>query len=184
MELNAEIERLQRHDFEALSTFITRYQRRLFRYLVRMVTDSTVADDLFQQTWIRVMERIGQYDQDKSFQSWLFSIAHNLAIDHLRRRQPQSLEEAEFVEPSIYPDPSALDELVSLERSEVLARALSRLPAPYREVLVLKFEEEMKVEEIADLLGAPISTVKSRLSRGLERLRKQFEGSYQQKTKI
>jgi RNA polymerase sigma-70 factor, ECF subfamily len=184
MEVNAEIERLQRHDFGALSTFITRYQRRLFRYLVRMVNDSNIAGDLFQQTWIRVMERIRQYNQDKSFESWLFSIAHNLAVDHLRRRQPQSLEESEFVEPLTCPDPSALEQLVSLERSEVLAGAFSSLPALYREVLVLKFEEEMKLEEIADLLGARLSTVKSRLSRGLERLRKQFEESYPQKTKI
>jgi RNA polymerase sigma-70 factor (ECF subfamily) len=183
MEVNAEIERLRRHDFEALSAFIIRYQRRLFRYLVRMVNDPNVADDLFQQTWVRVMERIRQYDQDRSFESWLFSIAHNLAIDHLRRRQPQSLEESDPVEPLICPDPSALTQLLSLERSEVLAGAFSHLPALYREVLVLRFEEEMKLEEIADLLGTPLSTVKSRLSRGLERLRKQFEESYPEKTK-
>ena len=75
MEVNAEIERLQRHDFGALSTFITRYQRRLFRYLVRMVNDSNITGDLFQQTWIRVMERIRQYNQDKSFESWLAALA-------------------------------------------------------------------------------------------------------------
>ncbi len=181
--MDAEIERLRRQDFEALSTLILRYQQRLFLYLVRMTQDPSTADDLFQQTWIRVMERIGQYDQDRSFDGWLFSIAHNLAIDYLRRREPKSLDESEPVEPLICPTQNALTQLLSLERSEVLAVALAGLPPLYREVLVLRFEEEMKLEEIADLLGTPVSTVKSRLTRGLERLRKYFEPSFTEKIK-
>ena len=171
--MNDEVERLQRQDVDALASLVLHYQKRLFRYLVRMVHDPSTAEDLFQQTWVRVMEKIGQYKSIRSFDTWLFSIAHNLAIDHLRRRQPESLEEHEPDGSLNCSAPNALAQLLVLERSEALAAAVASLPALYREVLVLRFEEEMKLEEIADSLGVPLSTVKSRLSRGLDRLRKQ-----------
>jgi RNA polymerase sigma factor (sigma-70 family) len=70
---------------------ISRYQHRLYRYLLRLVREPAAADDLFQQTWLRVMEKIGRYDARRNFESWLFSVAHNLAIDAWRgqaRRKP------------------------------------------------------------------------------------------------
>jgi RNA polymerase sigma-70 factor, ECF subfamily len=182
--VDTQIERLQQQDFEALSALIVHYQKRLFRYLVRMVRDPGTADDLFQQTWVRVMEKIRQYNWSSSFDSWLFSIAHNLAIDHLRRRQPASLEETESVEPLVCPAPNGLTQMLALERSEVLVGALAGLPVLYREVLVLRFEEDMKLEDIARLLDTPLSTVKSRLARGLGRLRKQLDQGGPGKTQL
>src|SRR6202021_3232633 len=91
--LDTEIAQLRRGDLDALSTLLTRYQNRLYRYLLRMVRQPAEAEDLFQQTWLRVAEKIQQYDPRRSFEAWLFTLARNLAIDHLRRVRPESLAE-------------------------------------------------------------------------------------------
>src|SRR5258706_15141756 len=88
-----EIARLKRCDPDALTAMLSRYQQRLYRYLTRLVQDPAAAEDLFQQTWLRVMQKIGSYDARARFDTWLFSVAHNLAIDHLRRQRSRSLDE-------------------------------------------------------------------------------------------
>ena len=178
--LDAEVAQLRQGDPDALAAVLARYQNRLYRYLLRLVRQPATADDLFQQTWLRVAQNIGRYDPRRSFEAWLFAVARNLAIDHLRRITPQSLDEplpsgespaARL--PAAGPD--ALDRLLAHERGERLAVALAELPALYREVLSLRFEEEMKLDEIAEVQGTPLSTVKTRLRRGLEALRRRLE---------
>ena len=165
---DGEIERLRRADPDALGALIERYQHRLYRYLLRLTRDRSQAEDLFQQTWLRVIENIRRYDAARDFDTWLFSIAHNLAVDHLRRRHPEALEE----EPAV--DGTA-DSAVARERAERLAAAMTGLPAAYREAVTLRFEEEMKIGEIARVTGVPLSTAKSRLRRGLLALRELLE---------
>jgi RNA polymerase sigma-70 factor (ECF subfamily) len=137
------------------------------------------AEDLFQQTWLRVIENIGRYDPRRNFEAWLFTVARNVAIDHLRRRRPGSLDESAGENPSLGESlpavtPGALDQILCSERAELVQRALeSQLPL-YREILSLRFEEEMKLEEIAEVLSIPLGTVKSRLARALEQLRASF----------
>ncbi|HVN06690.1 MAG TPA: sigma-70 family RNA polymerase sigma factor, partial [Bryobacteraceae bacterium] len=87
------IVRLRKGDPDALAAIISRYQHRLYRYLLRLVHDPAVADDLFQQTWLRVMEKIGHYDARRSFEGWLFAVAHNLAVDSWRVKGSESLDE-------------------------------------------------------------------------------------------
>jgi len=168
------LESLRRGDLDAAGTLIERYQYRLFRYLLRLVRDPAVADDLFQQTWVLVMEKIGRFDPKRDFEPWLFSVARNAAIDHLRRTQPASLEEDVFPPQAAAPD--AYAQLLESERAEVLARCLETLPVIYRDVLSLRFEEEMKLEQIAEVLRIPLPTVKTRLARGLESLRRKLGG--------
>src|SRR5215470_2771894 len=91
--LERELTRLRSGDVEAVAALMERYQHRLYRYLLRLVKQPGTAEDLFQQTWLRVMERIKSYDPESSFDAWLFSVAHNLAIDYLRRYRPESLDE-------------------------------------------------------------------------------------------
>lgn len=180
MGLESDVARLQRGDPDALGLVLERYQHRLFRYLFRLVRESATAEDLFQQTWMRVAEHIRRYDPRRPFEAWLFSVARNLAIDHLRRYRPESLDEplpsggarGELVAAE---GPSSLDAVLAREREQRLAEALAGLPAIYREVLTLRFEEEMKLEEIAEVLGAPLSTVKTRLRRALGALRNHIE---------
>jgi len=175
-----EAARLRRGDPVALAAVISRYQHRLYRYLLRLVADPVTAEDLFQQTWVRVMESIRRYDARRSFEAWLFAVAHNLAIDYLRRSRPESLDEmlpSGEVRGDRLADtgPDALDCLLEWERAEAVSAALRHLPAIHREVLTLRFEEDMKLEQIAEIVQIPLSTVKSRLRRALDGLRSRLE---------
>jgi RNA polymerase sigma-70 factor (ECF subfamily) len=176
MSFDNEAVRLRGGDVESLTRLVQRYQHRLYRYLLRLVSQPSVAEDLFQQTWLRVMERIQFYDPKRSFEGWLFAVAHNLAIDHLRRRKPESLDEplpsGETQSDLTRSDsPGALDLVLSKEKASCVAEAVSGLPVAFREVIALRFEEEMKLEEIATVLALPMGTVKTRLHRALKALR-------------
>jgi RNA polymerase sigma-70 factor (ECF subfamily) len=181
-----DVARLRRGDMDALSALISRYQNRLYRYLLRLVREPAEAEDLFQQTWLRVVEKIRSFDPSRNFDAWLFIVARNLAIDRLRRIHPESLDEpilegfpgGTAMDRLASKEPAAIDRVLERERSSRLTTALTVLPVPYREVLTLRFEEEMKLEEIAQVLGVPLSTVKSRLRRSLEQLRRCLETRY------
>jgi RNA polymerase sigma-70 factor (ECF subfamily) len=171
---------MRRGDPDALAAVISRYQHRLYRYLLRLVREPGTADDLFQQTWLRVMERIGRYDARRSFEAWLFAVAHNLAVDLWRAKHGESLDAVEDSGESpgerlASRGPDALEQLLDFERGVMLAACMHELPVIHREVLTLRFEEDMKLEEIAEVAGIPLSTVKSRLRRALEGLRALIE---------
>lgn len=186
MGLESEVAQLRRGDLDALSSLIARYQNRLYRYLLRMLREPADAEDLFQQTWMRVAERIRQYNPERNFDAWLFSVARNLAIDHLRRMRPDSLDETISGDREgetkaarlISRDRPALEGILEHERAGQLEAAMGELPLSYREVLTLRFEEEMKLEEIAQVLEIPLSTVKTRLRRSLDRMRHTIETRY------
>ena len=91
-----EVARLKRGDPVAIASAVGRYHHRLYRYLYRLVRDTAAAEDLYQQTWLNVVRRIGSYDRHSSFDTWLFAIAHNAAMDLLRRKTGESLEDREF----------------------------------------------------------------------------------------
>jgi len=177
--IDAAVLQLRSGDPDALGPLMARYQNRVYRYLLRLVHQPADAEDLFQQTWIRVAEKIRSFDTSRNFDAWLFTLARNLAFDHLRRVRPQSLDEPvgddspgeTMISRMSSGDPGPFDQLLAGERARLLAEALESLPVSYREVLSLRFEEEMKIEEIAAVLSAPLSTVKSRLRRSLEQLR-------------
>jgi len=180
--IDAAVQQLRRGDPDALATLMARYQNRIYRYLLRLVRQPADADDLFQQTWLRVAEKIRSFDTSRNFDAWLFTLARNLAFDHLRRVRPPSLDEPVGDSPEdtmvsrlASGDPGPFELLLATERASRLAGALENLPVTYREVLTLRFEEEMKLEEIALVLAAPLSTVKSRLRRSLEQLREMLE---------
>ena len=178
-----EIARGLRHrDPEVLDRLIEQYQHRLFRYLVYLTGNRTTAEDLFQETWVRVLERGRQYDGKSKFETWLFAIARHLLIDSLRRKSAASLDALRDPEEGAAPyepaaeGPSAYEWLAGREQEAQVSAALAGVPAVYREVLVLRFQEDLKLEEIAGVVGAPISTVKSRLYRGLEAIRQALRG--------
>jgi RNA polymerase sigma-70 factor (ECF subfamily) len=172
---------LQRRDPELLDQLIEQYQFRLFRYLVYITGDRTRAEDFFQETWIRVLERGHQYDGKSRFEGWLFAIARNLVIDWQRQRKTQSLDtltDPEQLNPLQIKDvrsSSALESVLSTAQDAQVQGALGQIPAVYREVLLLRFQEELQIEEIAAVLNAPASTVKSRLYRGLAALRETLQ---------
>jgi RNA polymerase sigma-70 factor (ECF subfamily) len=179
--VSAELESiLRRGSPKALEGLIETYQHRLFRYLLSLTGNRSSAEDLFQETWLRVLERGHQYRSRWRFDVWLFSIARNLAIDGMRRKKGSSLDElmdpdsGSGFEPA-GSGPSPFEDVVAGEREAHVARVLDQIPAAYREVLTLRFQDEMALEEIAAVVKAPLSTVKSRLYRALESLRERME---------
>jgi RNA polymerase sigma-70 factor (ECF subfamily) len=168
---------LRRHDPELLDRLIIQYQHRLLRYLLFLTGSRDLAEDLFQETWMRVLTRGTQYNGAARFDTWLFTIARNLMIDMRRKRTMASLEEMCEVDgedrayeiPSDEPTPFDLYQI--RENGQRVTAALLTLDPLHREVLVLRFHEELSLEEIAQVTRAPLSTVKSRLYRGLAALK-------------
>jgi len=159
-----------------LDELIVRYQHRLLRYLLFLTGNREMAEDLFQDVWMRVLTRGGQFNGKARFETWLFTIARNLVIDHRRKRTMSSLDElfesgSDDDKPMAFEiadhQPTPFESFSSTEDREHIATALLQLDTLYREVLVLRFHEELTLEEIAKVTRAPLSTVKSRLYRGL-----------------
>jgi RNA polymerase sigma-70 factor (ECF subfamily) len=172
---------LKRNDPEVLDHLIEIYQHRLLRYLIFLTGRREVAEDLFQETWMRVLLRGAQYNGKARFDTWLFTIARNLVIDLSRKRQMASLDEmsegGEDERPFevVLDGPSPLEQFATREDRAEVAEVLLRLEPNYREVLTLRFHEELSLDEIATITRAPLSTVKSRLYRGLAALRPEVE---------
>jgi len=166
---------LKRRKAGLLEELIVRYQHRLLRYLLFLTGNRESAEDLFQEVWMRVLVRGSQFDGRARFETWLFTIARNLVIDQRRKRTMNSLDE--LIEGAsdddrpmnvevVAGDPTPFDHVSNLEDREKIAAALLELDTLHREVLVLRFHEELSLEEIAKVTRAPLS-VKSRLYRGL-----------------
>lgn len=172
---------LKRNDPELLDQLIEQYQHRLLRYLLFLTGKREVAEDLFQETWMRVLLRGAQYNGKARFDTWLFTIARNLVIDLSRKRQMASLDEMSETGEDERPfevaidGPSPFEQFATREDRAEVAEVLLKLEPNYREVLTLRFHEEMSLEEIAGVTRAPLSTVKSRLYRGLAALKPEIE---------
>src|SRR5271163_1262752 len=172
---------LKKQNPELLDHLIDLYQHRLLRYLLFLTGKREVAEDLFQETWMRVLLRGAQYNGKARFDTWLFTIARNLVIDLSRKRTMASLDEMSEGRDDDRPfeiamsGPSPLEQFQSREDCAEVGEVLLKLEPNYREVLVLRFYEELSLEEIAGLTRAPLSTVKSRLYRGLAALKPEVE---------
>jgi RNA polymerase sigma-70 factor (ECF subfamily) len=173
---------LRRRDPDLLDRLIEQYQHRLLRYLIYLAGNRQLAEDMFQETWIHVLERGHLYDGKHEFSTWLYAVARNLTIDYLRKKSPVSLDglmEDEDHAPLEPADagPSAWELVAQHEQAERISAALAGIPAEYREAVVLRFQDGLALEEIAAVTRAPLGTVKSRLYRGLNMLMKELEGT-------
>jgi RNA polymerase sigma-70 factor (ECF subfamily) len=177
---------LKRQDAGLLDELIVRYQHRLLRYLMYLCGNRELAEDLFQEVWMRVLVRGAQFNGKARFDTWLFAIARNLVIDYRRKRTLTSLDQlfegkTDDDRPMSFEiadcEPTPFDRCANLEDRERIGAALMKLETLYREVLVLRFHEELSLEEIAKVTRAPLSTVKSRLYRGLAAIKPSFEAN-------
>lgn len=171
------VERIQERDAQAFEMLMARYQEALRRHLGRVVRDDSTADDLTQEAFLRVWTRAEQWNGRGPFKAWLFRIATNLALNHLRsvqRRKQQPLdvvltaydEEDDSRIPNWMVDLSSLgpdEALEHAERYEQLQRVIGALSDEKREVFRMVREDEMDIREVAEMLGIPEGTVKSRL---------------------
>ena len=173
---------LRQRDVALLHALVGQYQYRLVRYFTYLLGRRDPVDDLVQETWLRVLERGHSYDGQSRFEPWLFTVARNLALDYLRKRRVFSLDSKDSLEPdleSLAPvsqAPSPFEQAARTEDAQRLAHSLQMLEPIYREALVLRFQEDLSLQEMADVVGASVSTVSSRIYRGLATLRAQMEG--------
>jgi len=175
----------------AIAALVERYSPRLHRYLAHLVSEPALAEDLLQESWLRVVERLNQYNPAQPFAAWLFAVARHCAIDALRQRarqarllgrraEPWEDEEGQWQEPLdavAGAEPSPLEAASAQQTYDRVARVFATLPRHYREALALRFQEELSLEEVADLLEVPLSTAKTRVQRGLALLRQRVEGA-------
>jgi RNA polymerase sigma-70 factor (ECF subfamily) len=175
---------LKRQDAGLLDQLIVKYQHRLMRYLLYLTGNREQAEDLFQDVWMRVMVRGGQFNGQAKFETWLFTIARNMVIDLRRKRTASSLDElfesgSDDDRPMSFEvadgEPTPFDCVSNFEDREKIATALLDLDTLHREVLVLRFYEELSLEEIAKVTKSHLSTVKSRLYRGMAMIRPKLE---------
>jgi RNA polymerase sigma-70 factor (ECF subfamily) len=166
-------------DPDAFGLLVARWQEPLFRFAYRILTRREDARDVCQETFLRVLRQPGRFQDGARFSTWMYQIALNLCRDQLRRRRRwrflapvdgpdgEPAREREEVDREATP----IEALARRERREAVARALDDLPPEQREVLVMKEYEGLKFREIAEILGCPESTVKSRMYYGLSGLR-------------
>ena len=170
---------LRQRDIAVLETLVEQYQYRLVRYLVSLLGRRDGVDDLVQETWLRVLERGGAYDGHSRFEPWLFRVARNIALDTVRKRPMFSLdskgEDGARSSPATG-EPSPYTLAARTQDAERLAHSLQTLEPAFREVLVLRFQEDLSLQGISAIVEVPVSTVASRIYRGLAPLRAQFKG--------
>jgi RNA polymerase sigma-70 factor (ECF subfamily) len=158
---------------EAYFELVRRYERPLYALIARMVRDTALAEDLSQEVFVKAFRSLDAYDPGRKFSSWLFKIAHNAAIDQLRKRgldtQPLETDEEGESEPlRTMADPGAVSPSQRHERLEMaqaMEEAMRRLRPEYREIVVLRFQEDLAYEEIAEVTGLPLGTVKTHIHR-------------------
>ena len=175
MKTDAELVALVRAGSEsACRELIGRYERPVFSLVVRMVRDPATAEDLAQDVFIKMYRNLAAYDPSRKFSSWLFKIAHNATIDHLRRRTSDTLSlDAPAGDDETWraeiADPAGENPEAARRRSELgaaLERAVGALRPAVREVMILRFREGLAYEEIAEVTGLPLGTVKTFIFRG------------------
>jgi RNA polymerase sigma-70 factor (ECF subfamily) len=170
-------------DETAYRELVRRYERPVFSLIYRMVRNRELAEDLSQETFIKVLNALGSYRPEYKFSSWVFKIANNAAIDHLRRRELDTLslegsphaDTAEKIEATALQigekAESALDAVANKELGGEIERAIARLRPEYRTCILLRHVEGRAYEEIAEILDLPLGTVKTYIHRARHELR-------------
>ena len=170
----------------AYRELVRRYERPLFSLLYRMVRDRELAEDLAQETFVKALNAIESYRPEYKFSSWIFKIANNAAIDHLRRRELDTLslegsphaETPEAIEATALQigdrQESPLDEVEARELGGEIETAIAKLRPEYRACILLRHVEGRAYEEIAEILGLPLGTVKTYIHRARNELRREL----------
>jgi len=165
---------------DGFEELVRRYQRPIAAYVYRMVGDYESALDLTQEVFIKVYNSLRRYRSEFKFSTWIYKIAHNSAVDHLRRQGGRELalqrefDGEQYDLPIESRRPSPEQESERAERRVEIERVVSELPAAYRELVVLRHSHDLSYDEIADVTGLPLGTVKNRLFRAREVMRRAF----------
>lgn len=177
-------------DVAAFEALVHRYERPLYNYLVRYLRNPSLAEEVFQGTFLRLHEKCHQFTPDRQVRPWLYSIATHLAIDALRKegQQPttsldQQVADAESDIGALLDvlgtrPPTPLEQLEAQEQAQWARRAVDALPEPLRQVILLAYFQGLKFREVAEILELPLGTVKSRLHKALALLHEAWDREY------
>lgn len=176
------VEQVLKGDQSAYGEIVEIYKDKVFQLCYRILGNRHEAEDMAQEAFIRAYVNIASFNIDLKFSTWLYRIATNLCIDRIRKKKPDYYLDAEvsgtdgltmysqIASDTILPE----DEIESLELQETIQREITKLPEKYRSVIVLKYIEELSLNEISEILDIPLGTVKTRIHRGREALRHQL----------
>ncbi|MFC6335202.1 RNA polymerase sigma factor SigW [Paenibacillus septentrionalis] len=170
-------------DQAAFAELVELYQEKLYHMAYRMLNNRQEAEDVVQDTFMRVYNNLERYDDTMKFSTWIYRIATNLCIDRLRKRKPIYSLDAESSEyegldgysmiPSDNRTPES--ELLLSETQRIIHQAIDTLPPKYKTVMILRYIHELSLQEVGDILDMPVTTIKTRVHRGREFLRKKLE---------
>jgi len=183
-DLDCIIDRARRRDAAAFDTLVAQFGARVYGLIYRLLGQREVAEDLTQETFLRVVRTIESYEHDGRFEAWLFRIAANLARDHARKRKRRGSmgsldaghpDEPAATLPEVNAPPGGAAALIAAEQEAALQKALDHLPAADKEIVMLRHFAEMSFREIAELLKIPLGTALARAHRALGKLRTELE---------
>jgi RNA polymerase sigma-70 factor (ECF subfamily) len=173
----------------AFAELVDLYKDKLFHMAYRMLSQKQEAEDVVQETFLRVYANLDRYDENQKFSTWIYRIATNLCIDRLRKRKASYSLDAEMPEGegadwySLLPSEQTTPEtdLLLTETQEQIRKAIETLPEKYKAVVILRYLQDLSLQEISDVLQMPVTTIKTRVHRGREFLRRKLEPEYGEK---
>lgn len=180
--INKRINEVLEGNRDSFEEIVLLFQHRLYHVCYRMLGSKEEAQDIAQEAFVRAYTNLSTFDQKRKFSTWIFRIATNLCIDRIRKKKPDYSLDAQVPGTDgldMYSQIAAADDLPEeevqrMETQERVQYEVGRLPEKYRAVIALRYMEELPLQEIADILGIPLGTVKTRVHRGRDALRKQM----------
>lgn len=181
--INKRINEVLKGNQDSFEEIVTLFQHRLYHVCFRMLGNRQEAEDIAQEAFVRAYINIHTFDQKRKFSTWIFRIATNLCIDRIRKKKPDYYLDAnvpgtegltmysQIEAPGKLPE----EEVERMEAQERIQYEISRLSDRYRSVIILRYIEELPLQEISDILELPLGTVKTRVHRGRAALRKQMD---------
>ncbi|WP_342563170.1 RNA polymerase sigma factor SigW [Paenibacillus sp. FSL R7-0345] len=169
-------------DQRAFAELVELYKDKIYHLAYRMLNNRHEAEDIVQETFLRVYRNLDRYDDKQKFSTWIYRIGTNLCIDRLRKRKPTYSLDAEMNDQegidgySMIPSTNVTPEteLLLSETQRVIYEAIDSLPVKYRSVMILRYLQDLSLQEISDVLDMPVTTIKTRVHRGREFLRKKL----------
>lgn len=182
------ISRFQKGDVQAYDVLVRRYKDQLLNYVYRFVNSRTDAEDLVQETFLRVYKNKHYYKEIAKFSTWVYTIAGNLAKTELRRRKRRRIfsvsnfvnEDRDYDIPDADHNPER--DVDGAMKDEIIQKAIDKLPTKFKEVILLRDVQGFAYEEIGDILDIPLGTVKSRVNRGRLKLQEDLKFLYDGKS--
>lgn len=177
------VREVKRGNQDAFAELMDLYKDKVFHIAYRMLGNSHEAQDVSQEAFLRAYTNIESYDENRKFSTWIFRIATNLAIDRIRKKKPDfhledkvgGTENLDYYSQFASSEELPEDQIVKLEMQQWIQEEIMHLPPKYRAAIILKYLEDMSLKEISEILNLPVATVKTRIHRGRETLRKRLD---------